>query len=146
MKTELIYIVEDEKFFSNIAAQMLRSMGYNNAVQYYNGNDCKNNLYKNPDIIILDHLLGDQNGIDILREIKSTNPNIDVIFLSGQEELQVAVDSLKYGAFDYVTKDEACFDKLKASLEKLERTRELIKGNEKKSNLAKRLIGKLGLY
>lgn len=145
MKNELIYLVEDEKFFSSVAKQMLKSMGYDNIVQYYTGEDCKKNLYKNPDMIILDHMLGEDNGLDVLREVKSINPDIEVVFLSGQEDLQVAVNSLKYGAFDYVTKDEECFNKLKQTLLKIEKTKELVSTNLKKKNLAQRLIGKLGI-
>lgn len=146
MKMDLIYLVEDEKFFSSIALQMLKSMGYHNVAQYYSGKDIRLNLYKNPDIVILDHNLGDENGIEILREIKSVNPNIEVIFLSGQEEMQVAINSLKYGAFDYVTKNEECFEKLKKTLNKLQETKRLLEQKSRRANFAKRLLAKLGLF
>ena len=48
MKTDLIYLVEDGKFCSSVAKQMLKSVGYSNVVQYFAGEDCKKNLYKNP--------------------------------------------------------------------------------------------------
>jgi DNA-binding NtrC family response regulator len=145
MKTELVYVVEDEKFFSSLTTNVLKEQGYVNVVQYYNGKDCLDNLYKNPSIIILDHMLNDVDGIDILRNIKSVNPNIEIIFLSGQEEMQVAVNALKYGAFDYVTKGELCFDKLKSSLTKLEEMKLLLQRRNKSSSLAERLLNGLGL-
>lgn len=146
MNTELIFFVEDEKFFSNVATKILQDAGFTNIRQFYSGESCKSNLYKNPGIIILDHMLGDTNGIDVLKEIKSVNPNIDVIFLSGQEEMQVAVTSLKYGAFDYVTKSPECLDQLKDSLQRLIQLRERISSKSKEKGFFDKIRTAFGLF
>lgn len=145
MKNEMIYLVEDEKFFSNVAVQLLNEAGYKNIIQFYSGESCLRNLYKNPDVIILDHMLGDMDGLDMLREIKSVNPDIDVIFLSAQENMQVAISSLKYGAFDYVTKSPECFDKLKDSLHKLLELKKMVKEEKSKSRIKERIKAVFGI-
>jgi FixJ family two-component response regulator len=42
------------------------------------------------------------NGIDVLKKIKRFDPNIPIVFLSGQKEISIAVNALKYGALDYI--------------------------------------------
>jgi len=44
--------------------------------------------------------------VDVLQDIKQLKPNSQVIMLSGQDKLEVALDSMKYGAYDYVIKGE----------------------------------------
>jgi DNA-binding NtrC family response regulator len=49
------------------------------------------------------------NGIDILKEIKAKYPNTEVVMFSGQDKIEVAVNTIKYGAFDYIVKSESAF-------------------------------------
>ncbi len=49
------------------------------------------------------------NGIDVLKKIKAEQPQIEVVMLSGQDKIQVAVNSMKYNAFDYIVKSESAF-------------------------------------
>ena len=100
-----IYIVEDDKFYANLVKEHFMNAGHEDVEVFHTGDECLMNLHKNPDVIILDHNLDDADGISVLREIKSVNPNIPVVFLSAQEEMKVAVDALKYGAFDYIEKN-----------------------------------------
>ena len=124
-----IFIVEDDTFFSELINSFLTKLGYQQILKYETGADCIQNLSKNPDIIILDYGLNDQNGIDVLKEIKSINPNIDVIFLSGQDKIEVAVTSLKYGAYDYIQKTNDCIQNLKEVLLKISTSKELTTKN-----------------
>ena len=59
---------------------------------------------KNTHIVILDYFLGDENGLDILKAIKVTNPKTEVIMLSGNEDMAVAIEIFRAGAKDYVKK------------------------------------------
>jgi polysaccharide export outer membrane protein len=47
-----------------------------------------------------------------LKKIKRFDPNIFVVMLSGQESMKTAVDSLKYGAFDYIIKGDESFNRI----------------------------------
>lgn len=58
----------------------------------------------NFDIVFTDFRLGDRDGKDVLREIKAFDPSIIVIMITGYSDVKVAVDVIKQGAFDYITK------------------------------------------
>jgi DNA-binding NtrC family response regulator len=63
-------------------------------------------LHEHPDIITLDYNLPDMNGSEILKKIKINSPDTNVIIISGQEDVQTAINLLKDGAYDYITKDD----------------------------------------
>jgi two-component system response regulator HydG len=56
------------------------------------------------DVVLCDFKLPDYNGIEILQKIKIIDPSIQVIIITGYSEVRTAVDALKKGAFEYVTK------------------------------------------
>ncbi len=59
---------------------------------------------KSIDLILLDIMLGEQNGIDVLKRMKEINTCIPVIMITGHASVETAVNSMKMGAYDYVTK------------------------------------------
>jgi two-component system OmpR family response regulator len=78
-------------------------------------------MHLRPEIIVLDYHLSAhkrdaQNGVDILKKIKEGYPETQVIMLSGQDTLQVAIDSMKYGAYDYIVKGETAFSRTENAL------------------------------
>lgn len=74
----------------------------------------KNILNKEPNINIafIDIMLGEDNGIDLLRHIKTTFPTIECIMMSGYASITKAVESIKLGAFEYIEKPLS-FQKIK---------------------------------
>jgi len=62
---------------------------------------------------------GDLNGLEVLEAIKERSPQTHVIFFSGQDSLEVAVESLKNGADDYIVKSNASFALVKTALDKV---------------------------
>lgn len=105
MKTKKLFIVDDDQFYTNILEAKLSPICDYEIEKYHSGQDCINNAHKQPDIIFLDHYLGDTNGFEILKDIKSTYPDVHIVILSGQKELQIAIRALRYGATDYLLKD-----------------------------------------
>ncbi|RZK21869.1 MAG: response regulator [Hymenobacter sp.] len=71
------------------------------------------------------------SGTDALKAIKRFNPDIYVVLVSGQQQVQVAVDSLKYGAFDYVVKDEHLTERLAKVLHKIGEVEALLASRRK---------------
>ncbi len=57
-----------------------------------------------PDIILCDFRLDDTDGKQLLQQIKSINPNVSVIIITGYSDIKMAVDVMKHGAYDYVIK------------------------------------------
>ena len=118
-----LYVVDDIDYYCKLVKINLEQVGYNNIEVFYNGEDVINKLkYDNPDCIILDHILSDNglNGNDVLSYITINNPNIKVIILSGQENIEVAANMIKQGAYDYIIKNDLAFFNLKNTLYRLE--------------------------
>ncbi len=57
-----------------------------------------------PDAILCDFRLGDTDGKELLIQIKQINPDVPVIIITGYSEIKMAVEVMKHGAYDYVTK------------------------------------------
>lgn len=56
------------------------------------------------DIVLCDYRLGDKDGKEVLQKIKEINPQTIVIIITGYSDIKTAVDVIKMGAFDYITK------------------------------------------
>lgn len=114
-----IFLVDDDQFFLQMYQLHLKSLGFETVSIYNNGTECLDNLPHKPDIIFLDHSMDVLNGLEVLQKIKRFNPDIYVIFISAQENIQIAVNSLKDGAFDYIIKGENDLENIKKVLEKI---------------------------
>ena len=108
----MIFIVEDNSIYNKLIASHLRSNNFNRIESFLSGEDCLKNLYKKPDIIIQDYLLNGISGLDVLKVSKKKNPDTQFIFISGQENIEIAVETIRYGAFDYLVKNQFAFKNL----------------------------------
>ncbi len=111
-----IFLVEDNKVYLKALKNYLtENLEMDVKIHTFsNGEDCLESLNLNPGIIILDYYLNskaeDSAGcIEILKNIKLMHPEIAVIIISAQDNIKVATDTMKYGAFDYVSKNENAF-------------------------------------
>jgi DNA-binding NtrC family response regulator len=104
-KKELtVFVVDDDPIYRALYKQYLLNMGFEKIEMISNGQECINRLIENPDIILLDHQMTPIDGLETLKKIKRFNPNIYLVYLSGQANMKVTIDALKYGAFDYIIK------------------------------------------
>lgn len=113
-----IFVVDDDPFCMAMYEEHLQNMGFQAVSVYSSGKELKENLYKNPDLIFLDYNLDDIKGIELLTQIKEFNPHIHIVVVSGQENMDIAVQFLKNGAFDYIIKDENDMEKISIVIEK----------------------------
>ena len=119
--TSNIFLVDDDVLCLNLYKQFLKQLGYNNVQLFDNGNDCLESLTsQQPDIIFLDYNMDGLNGLDVLRQIKQFNPSIIVLFISGQEDILIAVKTIQQGALDYIVKSSLNPEKLKTIMERVE--------------------------
>lgn len=116
---------------------MLESVQVTNITTFSTSNGFLNSLTTQPDIVFLDYQIDNLTGLEILKKIKRFNPEIFVILISGQEAISVAVTALKFGAFDYLIKDQFGAAELELLLKKIEKLKKLIKQKESKSILHK---------
>lgn len=116
-----IFIVDDDIFFLNVLQQIISNLGYQRIKVFDNGVDClKEALTSPPDVIFLDQNMDTLSGFDVLKRIKNISQNITVVMISGQDNIKMAVDLLKHGAFDYIEKDADQIEKVKSVLERIE--------------------------
>ena len=122
-KIKLFLVDDDALFLKSLEIEFLDHADFE-IETYPTGELCLANLSHNPDVIILDyHLDGIDlnaiNGIDTLDKIKAFNPEIEVIMLSSQDKIEVAIDCMHHQAFDYVVKSETAFVRLQKIISSL---------------------------
>jgi DNA-binding NtrC family response regulator len=127
----LIFIVEDNPTYNKLVVSYLQSKKFNHIESFFSGEECLKKIGKKPDIVIQDYLLEGIDGIEVLKQVKKTNPHTYFIFLSGQDSVDVAVNTLKMGAFDYIVKDQMALKKLVDKITKILVTQQLIKSNKR---------------
>lgn len=99
-----IFIVEDNEIYSMMLDYILSKDSIYQFVSFKSGEECVENLYLNPDVIILDYGLPGMNGYETLLEIKKKNPEIHVVMLSNNEDKKLHAKLLAAGADDFVLK------------------------------------------
>ena len=105
MATEIL-IIDDNPDIRNILKDLISDQGYKTRVAA-NYNQALTEIDKKlPDVAIIDVKLdkGDNDGIELLTHIKSKNKDIPVIIISGHANIEMAVKSLKSGAFEFIQK------------------------------------------
>jgi len=122
-----IFVVEDDVAYTKFLKYVL-GLNPDYEVEFFtSGRECLNNLHKNPAIITLDYSLPDMPGEKVLAQIRAHDPNINVIIVSAQEKIGTAVELLKSGAFDYITKDEETKDRILNSINNARKNNSLIR-------------------
>lgn len=116
-----IYTVDDEEYYMNLVKANLEKMGYIDIKTFTNGEECLIEVVKEtPDCIILDYLIKEgMNGDEILKRLKLNYPDVEVIILSGQEDVEVATNIIRQGATDYVVKNKMSFFNIGNTLNKI---------------------------
>lgn len=119
------FIVDDDPFVGLIYKKHLSNLGYTNLHHFQSGVECLDNLHLNPQVVLLDHQMSQVNGFEVLKKIKRSNPDTAVIMVSGQEDMATALNALKYGAFDYIIKDNTETSRIENALGRLAKLRSL---------------------
>lgn len=132
--SQYIFLVDDEPIQNEMLKDYLSERFKYKFKTYESGEAAIKDLHLDPAMIVLDfhlnaHLPDAKNGVDVLKEIKELKPHSQVIMLSGQDKLDVAVDSMKYGAYDYVIKGETAFSRMENIINNIN-----ILGNVKEAN------------
>ena len=123
MRGETILVVDDEKLIRWSLRKELEGAGFA-VIEAEGAAKCLTMLEEHdPDVMILDQILPDGTGIDILRMLRGSDRRLPVIMLTAVDKSDIAVQAMKLGASDYVTKP-VNIDELKILLENvLESTR-----------------------
>ena len=104
MTTEKVLLIDDEEEFLETLSERMEIRGMDvstaanasNAVSALDSGDY--------DAIVLDLQMPDMNGIEMLKIIKKTHPDMQVILLTGQATLEAGIEAMKLGAMDFMEK------------------------------------------
>jgi DNA-binding NtrC family response regulator len=113
-----LFIVDDNKLLVTDLKHYLQTrfgIGINIST-FYDGESCLEKVDADTRIVILDYFLEGKNGMEILKAIKLINPKTEVIMLSSNESIAVAIESFREGVTEYI-----------------------VKGNEARKKIAKRI-------
>jgi DNA-binding NtrC family response regulator len=133
-----IFILEDDAWYGSMIQHYLSLNPDFEVKRFGSANDFFHHLHELPDVVTLDFSMPDMDGHEVLRKIKEVHPNIQVIIISGQEDVGVAINLLKNGAFDYIVKNDDTKDHLWNSLLHLKE----IHGLRKEVEILKEQVGK----
>lgn len=99
-----LLIVEDDTNVREVLRLHLEGEDYRN-LDAADGANAREMIEKEiPDLVLLDLRLPDENGISVLRWMRAAHPNVEAIIVSGAGSIDLAVESVKLGAFDYIQK------------------------------------------
>ena len=115
-----IFLVDDDIMSLTLYGQFLKSIGYEEVHLFNSGKDCIDHLSLHPQIIFLDYSMEDMNGIDVLKKVRLFDPTIIVVFISGNENPEIAEDAKKHGAVDFIVKSSINRERMKSVMEDLE--------------------------
>lgn len=104
MDTFNVLLVDDEEEFLETLVKRMKKRNVN-ATGVKSGEEALELLDQHPvDVVVLDVRMPGMDGIEALKEIKRRHPLIEVIMLTGHASVEVAVQGMELGAFDYLMK------------------------------------------
>lgn len=99
-----ILIIDDDMDMCSLLSRFLQRNGFETDAAHTGHKGIARFTEQKFDIVLCDFRLGDKDGKDVLQEIKSVNPQTIVIIITGYSDIKTAVDVIKLGAYDYITK------------------------------------------
>ena len=135
-----ILIVEDGRSQREMLRDFLISEGHR-VMEAENGKAAIHSVLNSPfDLILLDYKMPGMDGLEVLKEVKRINHEIDVVIITAYGTIETAVEAIKVGAIDYITKPIE-LDELLILVDRVAERRGLIRENE----LLKQELGKTGV-
>lgn len=101
---EKILIVDDEQEIAELLEEVLEQLGYKTAKAFSKSQATEVLREFEPRIVLLDIRLPDGDGISFLKEIKASQPAVEVIMITGLADRDIAIEALREGAADYICK------------------------------------------
>jgi FixJ family two-component response regulator len=118
-ENKLVFIVDDNLSYANMLnVFLLNEIPGLETMLFNTGEACLHDMYLNPLAVVLDYYLDSKvefawNGGQILKKILAADPSANVIVISAQDKIEIALDCVKEGAREYVMKNEKAFLEIK---------------------------------
>jgi DNA-binding NtrC family response regulator len=111
-KSLRIFILADDAWHGSMLEQYASLNPEYEVKRFENAETFFQHMPEQPDVVVMDLPLPSHEGTDLLRRIKSEQPRIKVIVISGKEDAPAAVQLLKHGAFECIVKDDNVQERL----------------------------------
>ncbi len=142
-----VFLVDDDQLFLEALKFFLSEENPHFAITintFNTGEACLEQMGLKPDIVVLDYYLNSSvvdamDGMVVLKKIKNLYPTIRVIMLSAQDSITIASEMLEHGAFDYVSKNESAFVRIKNSITNISKTNVVIEKINKEVSIYKKV-------
>ena len=99
-----VLILDDERKIADKVAAYLIKQGYEAYTAYLPSQAFKILNHSSIDILISDVLMPEMNGLEILKKVKSTQPRVEVIIVSGHGDMDMVIKAMHLGAVDFIKK------------------------------------------
>lgn len=99
-----ILIIDDDMDMCNLLSRFLKRKGFETETSFTGSKGLAKFKEQKFDVVLCDFRLGDMDGRDVLAELKKHDPTVVVIIITGYSDIKMAVDVMRQGAFDYITK------------------------------------------
>src|SRR5690606_6396025 len=97
-------IIDDDMDLCTLLGKFLSRHGYETDMAHSGAKGIAKFSENKYDVVICDYRLGDMEGKDVLTSLKNSNPSVVVLMITGYSDIKTAVEVIKLGAFDYITK------------------------------------------
>jgi two-component system, chemotaxis family, chemotaxis protein CheY len=114
-----IYVIEDNKTEGMLLKLCLGSIKNIVVKNFTQGYDLINRIKETPDIVIVDMMLPDITGEELIRSLKEDYPEIEIIVVSAQKDIDLIARVQELGIYNYLVKSEACMEYLQKTIEDL---------------------------
>ncbi len=122
-ENKLVFIVDDDTLYAKaVSAYLLKEIPDLQLKTFTTGEACLHSLYLNPVAIILDYYLNSEfefawNGLQMLKKLREADPSLNVIIISSQHDMEVALNCMREGATEYIIKNESALPAIKKLME-----------------------------
>jgi two-component system, OmpR family, response regulator len=99
-----VLVVDDEAVLAEMVSMALRYEGWNIATAGDGAAALESARLQRPDVVVLDVMLPDMSGLDVLRKLREESPQLPVLLLTAKDALEDRIAGLTAGGDDYVTK------------------------------------------
>lgn len=118
-KKRKIFVIEDNRTEGLLLKLSLNSFENFTIHTFLTGNDLLDNLSMKPDIVLVDMILPDISGFELIKIIREFDPSIKIIVVSAQKDINLIAKVQAEGVYNYLVKSEGAIKYLKDVLEDL---------------------------
>ncbi len=129
MKKKLIFVVDDQPSSRKLISCWMGGDDYE-IREFSDGYTLLEALKDGPDAVCLDIMMPGMDGVEVLKQVRAKVPDLPVIMVTAAESLDIAVEAMKQGAYDYITKPidrHRLLASLEKAVEKYSMTKEICK-------------------